>query len=295
MKPLRPVLSILALLTVFSCAETPAELSRIISIIPGPETRELRVGNVQQLAARMDGRPITAEWSTSDTAIARVDTTGLLRIATSYDGCGWVLPGDCEVVVMARSGGASSSQKIVVLPPTPIVVMNAPQLDLEIGDSMRLLPRFVIEDREVAWCAVDVVLTRDSSIARVRTTGYIVAGDAGETIVDIVIEGRTCPLPVRVPVVVRNPLHTLTILPDDPTLVLQAGETMQLSAQVRNWKGVAYPALAARWSSSNTEVLTVENGRVLAGSCPTARVCQATIVVRSGQLTATRTITVRPQ
>jgi hypothetical protein len=294
MKQLRRIFPALALLAATSCAELPEETPQILTITPGPEKRELRTGSVLQLSARMGGRPVTAQWTTSDTAIAQIDATGLLRIASSYAGCGWVSPGDCEVEVAARVDGVVFVQKIIVLPQAPFVVMNAPQLDLELGDSMRLLPRFILEQREVFWCAIDVVLSRDTSIARVRTSGHVLAGDEGETSVDIVLTGRSCPLPVNVPVVVRAPLHTLTILPDDQNTVLQSGESVQLTAQVRNWKGVSYPAIATLWSSSNEDVATVEDGRVIAKPCNTLPVCQATIMVRSGRLTAVRTITVRP-
>ena len=289
MKPPRVFFFALALFATAGCSELP-EAPQVLSITPGPEARDLSVGTKQQLAARLDGRVIPAVWTTSDTSIAKINASGLLLIAPTYSACGWVQPGDCAVDVVARAEGITSSQRITVL---PVVELIAPRIDLEMGDSARLVPRFAVEGREVFWCKVGEGFIWNTRVASLRDGGYIVAGDAGNTTVVMEIAGRACP-GLSVSVTVREPLHMLTILPVDDIHVLQVGQTAELFAHVTNWKGVEYSALTPQWSSSDDTILSVDGGRIVALGCSTAVPCQATITVRSGRLTAVRTITVRP-
>jgi hypothetical protein len=289
MTPRRAFFSAFVLLATAVCSELPEE-PQVLSIKPGPEARELRVGTEQQLVAQLGGRAVPAEWTTSDTSIARIDATGVLRIAPSYSACDWIEPGECAVDVVARAEGITSSQRITVV---PVVELIAPGIYLEMGDSSRLLPRFAAEGREVFWCTVGDGWSWDTRIAQLRDNGYVVAGDAGATRVDMSITGRACPA-VSVSVAVYEPLHTLTILPVDDIHTLLAGQSAQLTAHVTNWKGIEYSALAPQWSSSDATILSVDEGRIVAVGCKTAAPCRATITVRSGRLTAARTITVMP-
>jgi hypothetical protein len=287
MKPLRVFCFAFALFAAAACSEMPEE-PQVLSITPGREPRELLVGAEQQLTAQLGGRAVRAVWTTSDTAIARVDTNGLLRIASTYAACGWVEPGDCVVDVVARVDGITSSQRITVM---PFVERIAPAIYMEMGDSVRLAPRFAVEGREVSWCILGERWSWNTAVARVPNTGFVVAGDTGTTKVEIEVTGRACPF-VSVPVTVSERLHTLAIHPAEEFYELQAGQAVQLSAYVTNYKGVEYPALTPRWSSSDNTIISVEGGRVVAIGCRTVVPCQATITVTSGRLIASRTISV---
>jgi hypothetical protein len=281
-----------------ACADNPVGPTTPTLIIePDQATlHELRVGSSQQLTARVEGGALNQAitWSTSDSAIARVDANGLLRIAVSYTACAWVTPGDCQVEVVAETGSLRAARTITVLPFEPTVELGSAQVNLEMGDSTRISPRVVLEGMEVPWCALSYQ-SADAGIAGVGAASGIVTGyDEGTTVVSVAITGRLCPTaPVRVQVTVRPPLHVLRILPDDGDVVLAPGALLQLGAQVQNWKGVIYAAPFVQWSSSDPTIATVAGGLVRVIGCAGVNECRVTMTARSGRLTARRVIIIR--
>ena len=281
-----------------ACADGPAAPTTPTLIIePGASAlHELRVGSTQQLSARVEGGkidgPIT--WSTSDSTIARVDASGLLRIAVSYTACDWVTPGECQVKIVAAIGSVQATRTITVLPFEPTVELGSAHMNLEMGDSARISPRVVLEGMSVPWCALSYQ-SADAAIAGVGSASGMVTGfDEGTTVVNVVITGRLCPTaPARVQVTVRPPLHVLSILPADGDVVLAPGAVMQLVAQVQNWKGVIYAAPFVQWSSSDPAIATVQAGLVRASGCAGVATCSVVITARSGRLTATRVVIIR--
>ena len=266
-------------------------------IIDGGERRSLLIGSWEQLSVRAvtasgsDAGTLPVTWSTSDTHIASIDQRGELRVASTYTACNWVTPGECTVRVTARSGDLIAEQLITIMPYTPVITVSVRQIDLEMGDSTQLHSRVLLEGRDVPWCAVSYS-SEDPTIARVDATrGMITGVDEGSTFIDVNVTGPVCPpAPERVRVINRTPWHSLSIVPDVDTVVA-AGATLQLVAQVRNGKGVEYPAIVVTWQSSDPAIATVENGLVRAIGCTTST-CQVTITARSGKLTATKLVVV---
>ena len=276
-----------------SGASAPARLV----IEPGNAAREILIGSWEQLTARAvtangnDAGPVAVTWSTSDARIASIDQRGELRVATTYTACDWVTPGECTVRVIARSGNLTAEQNLTIMPYTPTIAVSVRQLDVEMGDSARLTSRVLLEGRNVPWCETSYT-SRDPAIAGVDASRGVVRGmDEGSTFVDLVVTGRVCPAaPEPVRIVTHTPWHSLSIIPDADATV-RAGATLQLIAQVRNGKGVEYPAIVSTWFSSDPAIATVENGLVRAVACSTPP-CAVTITVRSGKLTATKQIIV---
>ncbi|HEX6066232.1 MAG TPA: Ig-like domain-containing protein [Longimicrobiales bacterium] len=275
-----------------SGSSAPARL-----VIDGGERRSVLIGSWEQLTVRAvaangsDAGAVAATWSTSDTHIASIDQRGELRVASTYTACNWVTPGECTVRVIARSGDLVAEQLITVMPYTPVITVSVRQIDMEMGDSAQLHSRVLLEGRDVPWCQVSYS-SQDPTIARVDATRGVITGvDEGTTFIDVNVTGPVCPpAPERVRVINRTPWHSLSIVPDVDTVVTP-GATLQLVAQVRNGKGVEYPAIVVTWQSSDPSIATVENGLVRAVGCSTSP-CQVTITARSGKLTATKLIVV---
>ena len=291
--------SILLLGLITSACSDPAGTNAPARLLiePGGELRQLLIGSWEQLTVRAvtangrDAGPVTVTWSTDKPQIGTIDQLGELRIAASYTACDWIDPGDCKVRVIARAGDLVGEQLITIMPYTPLLAVSVRQIDLEMGDSVRLTSRVLLEGRDVPWCATSYS-SRDPAVARVDAMRGVITGmDEGSTFIDVNVTGPVCPPdPEMVRVINRPPWHTISIIPDvDATL--PAGATLQLIAQVRNGKGVEYPAIAAAWSSSDPSIATVESGLVRALGCGSPP-CRVTITVRSGKLTATKLIVV---
>ena len=281
-----------------ACADDPVGPTTPVLIIePGSATsHELLVGSMQRLTVRVEGGTLEGpiSWSSSNSAIARVDADGLLRVAVSYTACDWVTPGDCQVEITATAGPLRATRTITVLPFEPTVELGSAHVNLEMGDSARIAPRVVLEGMSVPWCALSYH-SADAAIAGVGAVSGVVTGyDEGTTTVNVAITGRLCPTaPVRVQVTVRPPLHILSILPADGDVFLAPGGMLQLAAEVQNWKGVIYAAPFVQWSSSDPDIATVNGGLVRALGCNGMAECRVTVTARSGRLTARRVIIIR--
>ena len=266
-------------------------------VIDGGERRSMLIGSWEQLTARAvtangrDAGSLPVTWSTSDTHIASIDHRGEMRVASTYTACNWVTPGECSVRITARSGNLVAEQVITIMPYTPVITVSVRQIDLEMGDSAQLHSRVLLEGRDVPWCAVSYS-SQDPAVARVDAArGMITGVDEGSTFIDVNVTGPVCPpAPERVRVINRTPWHSLSIIPDVDTVVAP-GASLQLVAQVRNGKGVEYPAIVVTWQSSDPAIATVENGLVRAVGCQ-ASPCQVSITARSGKLTATKLVVV---
>jgi hypothetical protein len=269
-----------------------------LAIEPGGPARTIRIGTQERLEAHLvnsDGRSVgttAATWTSTDTSIVKVDANGELRLATSYTACNWVTPGLCQITIVARAGALRAQQLLTVMPFEPTVELATSEIDFETGDSARISAVAVLENRPVPWCTFSFT-SADPAIARVDpSSGMVVGADIGSTVVHVSVTGALCPTgQAQVPVMTRPRLYVLDILPDTED-ILNAGESLQLVALVTNRKDVQYPALSVQWSSSDSEVATVNNGLVRAGACPLTEGCRVMITARSGRLVANKAIVV---
>ena len=289
---MKTLVRIAAVLLAISCSE-PAAVDKPLTIEPGGAARTLRIGSREQLSVNA----ANVVWTSSDTTIARINASAELQLATSYAACKWEYPGNCKVEITARAGNSVATQIITVMPYEPTMEINALQIDLDMGDTARIQASVILETVQVPWCSLEFA-ARDSAVAVVdAVSGLVAAGDSGSTTIEVRATGPLCPAyPGQVTVNTRSRLHTLTIEPA-MYIVLPPGSGLQLSAIVRNWKGVMYPAVVRSWESADTTIASVDaKGAVRAHLCYAGPlVCRTTLTVRSGRLTATATVVVSEQ
>ncbi|HET9439779.1 MAG TPA: hypothetical protein VFO52_06395 [Longimicrobiales bacterium] len=287
------------LVVLAACSDPTSSEPTALVIEPGANARTLQIGSQQQLTAfyvDAQGRHVSdasVEWSSSDPSIAHIDPSGLLRLASSYTACDFVTPGLCQVEIIARAGEFEARQQLTILPYSPVMEVNVAQLYVEIGYPQQIFTSVLLELQPVPWCAVSYSV-RDPAIAQVDpVTGIINGIDIGNTVIDVNVHGPICPGGDQVEISSIEPLHVISILPETQPY-LTAGESVQLTAFVTNWKEVVYPALYVQWTSSNPQIATVENGLVRAAPCEgDDDVCRVTITARSGRLVTSRSFVVR--
>lgn len=291
---MRTSFTIVGLVLLVACSDPSGVNGPPELVIEGGVERSILIGAHEQLRARVIGgdQNQTVRWISSNPAIARVDESGMVRVATTYTACSWVTPGDCQVRITAQAGDLRADQMLIVMPYEPIVEVSVTHLEMEAGDSQRISVRVLLENNDVPWCRVTFD-SQDPVIASVdSTTGIVHATDVGNTTIDISARGALCPRgTARVAVTNYPPLYVLAIVPSDD-VPLPPGSTLQLRAIVTNRKNVSYSAIAVQWTTSDENIASVaSNGVVRAGSCAAAS-CLATITARSGRLVATRRVTV---
>ena len=225
--------------------------------------------------------PIT--WSTSDTTVATVSSSGLVTAV-----------GNGTAGVVARSGSVADTASVTVRQRASTVTIEPESLSLAIGqvgsltafakdandNQVRLL---MISGATFAWESLD------STVAKVTSadghSGQITAVGSGTTYVKAALDGASDSIAVSVGLGVPT---TITLDADSATLTA-LDATRQLVATVLNQGGVLIPGAPVSWSTSDTTVATVSSsGLVTAVGNGTAQV-----VARSDSVADTASVTVR--
>ena len=192
-----------------------------------------------------------AHWSSSDPAVARVDTFGLVTVT-----------GAGTAKVIARVGTAADTATLVVRQVVRFLIVT-PSLDTltAIADTTRIVAvardslRFPIPNPVVTWA------TDDPTIATVDATGRVRAVANGVVLVTASSQGQSA----FVTVVVRQEAVAARLSQDSVALTGQ-GDTVRLSAVGLDRNGYPVAGAAFVWHSSSLCVATVDAvGLVTAG------------------------------
>jgi uncharacterized protein YjdB len=240
-----------------------------------PARLQLEAGQSAPLALQLwaaDGAPIREQretrWSSSTPSVARVGPDGTVS---------GLSPGRATVTANVEGKRASATIEVraTVVPPTPraavaTVAITPPNLTLTVGRSqvLRLALRDArgnqLEDRSASW-------TTSSPAVTVSPRGEVQAVAPGTAVVTATIEGRSASATVTVPQV---PVAVVRVTaPPGP---LKPGETAQLTATAQDSEGGGLEGRAFTWASSNPDVATVSDGRVVARSAGTTEISVAT-------------------
>jgi uncharacterized protein YjdB len=249
-----------------------------VTVTPGSAT--LISGITQQLSAEtrdannvvVTDRPVT--WSSSNTAIATVNSAGLVT-AVSVGGA----------TITATSEGKSGTSSITVIPVPvgSVTVSLSPNSITAVGTSQATATTFdgnggTLTGRIVTWSS------SNSAVATVSAQGVVTAVSVGTASIIATSEGKTGNATITV---TPAPVATVTVSPTS-AIVVQGG-TEQLSVTLNDAHGNVLTR-PMTWSSSSDAVATVsQSGLVSAISSGTA-----TITATSEGQSGTSSLTVSP-
>ncbi len=181
-------------------------------------------------------------WASSDPGVAAVDSTGLVTAV-----------GDGSAAVTATSGEASGSAQVTVAQEAASVAVSADTLSFAaLGDTVRLSAEVRDHNGQVISGAAVTWASSDPGVAAVDSTGLVTAvgdGSAAVTATSGEASGSA-------QVTVAQEAISLVVSPASATL--EPGDTVRLSAEVRDHNGQVISGAAVTWASSDPAVAAVD-------------------------------------
>ena len=151
--------------------QIPAE----VVVAPPVDTLVALADTVRLMAVALDGnghpvKDVSAFlWSSADTAVATVDTVGLVTAA-----------GNGEVAVTATTGAVAGTGTVTVMQAADSVIVSAPTDSVFPGDTVRFTARAYDENGHMVVDAVFEWMSSNTAIARVDDAGLVRAVAMGE-------------------------------------------------------------------------------------------------------------------
>lgn len=211
-----------------------------------------------------DATDKTVIWTTSDDSIATVKDGVVTAVEIG------------TATIIASAGSKLATCKIVVeARPVVSVTLDKTSATLKAGQIIQLTATVKPDDasdKTVIWSSSDsgVATVEEGKVTAIKTGSATITAKAGDQIASCIIT------------VEATPVTSVTL--DRSTATLKAGQTITLTATVKPDDATDKTVV---WSSSDTDIATVENGVVTA-----VKVGTATITASSGDKFATCTITV---
>ena len=267
MKPFRQLLVLVVafVLVAISCNKAPEEIP-VSSVTLNKTSLELVVGELVQLNATVnpsDATQKTITWSSSNQAVATVAGGKVTAVSEGSS------------TITANAGGKSATCSVTVKKKTvdvTSVVLNKTDLSLTEGDSETLVATIKPDDatdKTVIWSSSDatIVTVDKGKVTAVKEGSATVAAKAGD-------KTATCKVSVTKKVI---PVTEISL--DFESLTLVEGEEKVLVATVKPDDATDR---AVTWSTSKSDVATVENGKVVA-----VKEGEAIISAKAGEKSAT--------
>jgi len=295
----RAVIALIGLATITACSAegrltstslggdttlpSPPASPDVASVTISPQSIVVHRGKQVQVTATVrDGAGAVlssapVSWTSLDTSIVDVTTTGLVRGKKNG-----------QTRVRASAGGKSADAPTDVTPaPVATVAITAPtslavSLTAQASATVRDSDGVVLTDRAVTWTSTN------TSAATISAAGLISAVAQGSTTIRATSEGVTASQSLTVPASTPPPpapVASVTVTFNSNTLTV--GQTTQAMADLRDASNNVLTGRPVAWSSTNTSVATVAaNGVVTAVGVGTAQIrAVAEGVTGSGNLT----------
>ncbi len=218
-------------------------------------------------AADANGYPVPVDWSSSDTAVAQVDTSGLVTAA-----------GNGTATITATAGRPAVSATVTVEQEAVVLRLTPEDAAFRaLGDTLRLVAEAADANGHpvpVAWSS------SETAVAQVDDSGLVTAVGNGTATITAKAGGAA----VSATVSVEQEAVALSLTPEDVAF-RALGDTIRLLAEVADANGHPVPVT---WSSSETAVAQVDDsGLVTAVGNGTA-----TITAKAGEDAVSATVTV---
>lgn len=247
------------------------------TISVSPDTVDISAGQTHQLVASVrerSGQPIAdaeVSWSSSDASVATVNDAGLVTALKSG-----------KATITAASAETKDSTIVLVDFPADLWIPSGNRT-LAVGQSLQL--PIVIQDRHgQTLSGAPVTWSSDNeNIATVDGSGRVTGVRTGYTLIKARSFDRTAQIGVNV-----TPEVATVLLSVGPTVWLEPGETLQITARALDDDGKDLVAATFEWMSSDLSVATIGPSGLLTA----VRTGTATISVSSGDVTARTAVTV---
>jgi uncharacterized protein YjdB len=261
-----------------ACAPAP-----VATVTISPASINLQIGQTSQLTATLQdangnvltGRTVT--WSSDNGSVATVSGTGLV----SASGAG-------TATITATSEGKSGTASVTVSSiPVASVTVSPATASLSVGQTAQLTatPKDAngnpLLGRPVTW------QSSDNTIATVNSSGLVTGVAAGAVTITATSEGKSGTASITV---AGAPVATVTVTPASASV--QAGQTVQLMATLKDANGNILTGRVVTWSSNNTSVAGVNSSGLVTGNTAGSATITATSEGKSG--TSAITVTAVP-
>ena len=240
------------------------------------------------LTSAGDTASIAVTWSASGGAIDTSSNHG--RHYGHYHGTAC---GDYTVTATSSPGGKQARASVTVLCPSAVpvdtVLVSPPTASLVVGNTVQLSA--LVEDsagnpltgRTVTWTC------SNAGVATVSASGLVTGTAAGSATIAATSGGKSGAATISVqasPV----PVAAVTVSPGSATV--SVGQTVQLTATLKDAAGNPLAGRSVTWSSGNTTVATVSGSGLVTARAAGSTTITATSEGQSG--TASLTVTVVP-
>ena len=268
---------------VLACGDDPVEPPVATTVTVSPATASLAsLGETVQLSAMvrdqngdvMTGAPVS--WSSSDAAVASVNTSGLVTAA-----------GNGMATITATSATASGTAAVTVEQvPTAVSVTPESVTLAAVGETAQFTAAVqdangnAVAGAEVSWAS------GDEAVATVDANGLVTAVANGTA----TITATSGSLSESGTVTVEQEAAAVTVAPDSVHLIV-SGETAQLAAEVTDANGNVIEGATVSWASADEAVATVDANGLVAAVADGATMVTAT----SGGASASAAVTVMLQ
>ena len=251
-----------------------------------PTSISLAVGASARLAAVtrdaqgniLTGRSIT--WSSNASSTAAVDASGMVS---------GIAPGTATITATSEGRAATAAVTITASAvPVASVVVTPTSGSIHVGQTLQLTATPRDDGGNVLGGHVVTWTTSDAATATVTGTGLVNAIRAGSVTITATSEGHSASAAITV-TSPPAPVASVTVAPETASLV--SGQTIQLVATAKDASGAVLTGRIVTWSSSNTNVATVNASGVVEGRGVGSATITATSEGKSGTATITGSLT----
>jgi len=251
------------------------------SMVVSPATVALTTGDTATLSATVrdaSGSVLTdraVSWSSSNTAVAIVGPTGLVKAIGA---------GNATISALADGITASAAVTVAAQPPAPVasvaVTLASPSLTIGATTQATAVVRdaagTVLTGRTVTWSSAN------TGVATVSPTGVVTAVSAGSASIVATSESQTGAATVTVAAPAPAPVATVTLSASSTSVVV--GSTLQVTVTLKDASGNDLTGRTVGWTSSNTAVATVSPTGLVKGIAGGSATVTATSEGKSGSL-----------
>ena len=264
-----------------------AAASELIKSVTGvtisPTSATLNVGSTKLFTATVSPSDATnkaVNWTSSNTSVATVDSNGLVTAKSA---------GTTTITVTTIDGGYKKTANVTVNNPTiPVTSLSIDKtsLSLIVGNTSKITATVSPSDatnKTVNWTS------SNTSVATVDSNGLVTAKSAGSATITVTTIDGGYKKTANVTVSTQTPstIKVQSVSLDRYIVTLETGSKTHLTASI-------YPSDATNkgvtWTSSNTNVATVDSNGNITGVSPGA--ASITVKTNDGGFTATANVSV---